>query len=680
MLGTEFDIKKTKKSTIIEDTENVFLKRSEFCHSPSPNACPTMKSKVPKRKLNSFVFQYSDTIDDIAFQKLSRRAADRIYKYFTKYIKYKNDTITRDSKWRSPDGFGNNMKHLHWGSAGDSLRRLFPAAYSDKYDSPAGRDRPSARKISNSLSSMIMNDTKTNKHIDLLWSPRHLNDMMVHFGQFLAHDISLTTPQPNSSPSENFAIKVPKGDKTFDKEGKGNRVIRFRRSIYHYKNLTNNSYNGREHPIREQTNKVSSFLDGSTIYGSNRIRQKSLRLGKFGLLANRRHTNAKSISRCPYSLMLNQNRLPNDNPTAKPTEKLSLAGDTRANIQPGLLALHTLWHREHNRWASAIRHELKRYNNSITMDSIVLDELLFKESRRFVESELQHITYNEYLPALLGHNALGVNGTFPYMGYNSSIDPGVLTEFSTAAFRLPHSQINDVLLLCGVSTLHLSNSFFLDIDEYSDIGTQKRIIDAILHGMTILPAQALDVRTVSAIRNTLLGLPSQGGLDLTSLDIQRGRDHGLQDFLHMSKYYNKHSVSVNQIQDSIENNKHSVSVNQIQDSIENKLRSLYHIENTTQLSNIDAIVDSIIVEQFRRIRDGDRFWYQNIVDFTEEDINDIMTVATLNSVVRRNTRNNTELNQSRISSTSAFFTDVLIQPASKIALHNILLNIKDIED
>lgn len=69
-----------------------------------------------------------------------------------------------------------------------------------------------------------------------------------------------------------------------------------------------------------------------------------------------------------------------------------LAGDSRVNEQPGLTAIHTLWMREHNRVARELQNLNPRWSN---------DEV-FEEARRIVVGEMQHITYNEWLPIIVG--------------------------------------------------------------------------------------------------------------------------------------------------------------------------------------------------------------------------------------------------------------------------------------
>jgi peroxidase len=73
-----------------------------------------------------------------------------------------------------------------------------------------------------------------------------------------------------------------------------------------------------------------------------------------------------------------------------------LAGDFRANEQIALTAMHTLFMREHNSWADAIAQQ----NPQLTGDEI------YELARMIVSAEIQSITYNEFLPAMLGNNAI----------------------------------------------------------------------------------------------------------------------------------------------------------------------------------------------------------------------------------------------------------------------------------
>ena len=89
-----------------------------------------------------------------------------------------------------------------------------------------------------------------------------------------------------------------------------------------------------------------------------------------------------------------------------------LAGDVRANEQVGLLAFHTLFVREHNRLADKI---VKKYKRALPSGTSERDEHIYQLARKIVGAELQAITYNEFLPALLGPMAPSM---VKYTGYN----------------------------------------------------------------------------------------------------------------------------------------------------------------------------------------------------------------------------------------------------------------------
>ena len=96
-----------------------------------------------------------------------------------------------------------------------------------------------------------------------------------------------------------------------------------------------------------------------------------------------------------------------------------------------LASLHTVLLREHNRLAE----EIAAANSDLDGDQI------YQQARRLVKAQIQHITYSEYLPVVLGEGGLAL-----YEGYNPNVEPMASTFFGAAAFRIGHSQSDPQVL------------------------------------------------------------------------------------------------------------------------------------------------------------------------------------------------------------------------------------------
>ncbi|HJQ96965.1 MAG TPA: peroxidase family protein [Candidatus Polarisedimenticolaceae bacterium] len=492
--------------------------------------------------------------------------------------------------YRTYDGRGNNPLHPLWGSAGSNYRREDSgAAYADGFSAPAGPTRPSPRVISNAIVDQGDLDTE---------DERDLATTTYEFGQFLDHDIGLA----KGGSTEDLDIHVPAGDPYFDPAGTGTKLIFFDRSAY-------DPATGTRTP-RQQINTVTSFIDASHIYGSDATRAAWLRT-RIGGLLKVRPTAVGTL------LPLNDGTQANDNPVGAPVTSLGVAGDVRANEQPGLTTLHIAFLREHNRQARRLANLHPFWD----------DERLYQEARRIVGAEMQVITYKEFLPSLLGRNLPA------YTGYKSSVSAGLSNVFAAASYRFGHSQVGpDIDIIDAdfeeTGILELQDAFFSPTAIPSMGG-----IDPVIRYMSIDTAQHVDNTIVGPLRNFLFGPPGSGGFDLASLNIQRGRDHGLQNYNRVRADFGQRPVrSFGQITSS---SALAAKLQQLYGSVDNidpwvGLLAEDHVRG----GSLGPTSTAILIDQFTRLRDGDRFWYQN-GQFSPSDLA-VIERTKLRDILQRN--------------------------------------------
>ncbi len=360
---------------------------------------------------------------------------------------------------------------------------------------------------------------------------------------------------------------------------------------------------------RQQTTEVSTFVDGSMIYGSDATRANALRSFKGGALK----TSAGNL------MPLNTAGLENANDSRIfPADQLFLGGDIRANENLELTAIQTLFVREHNTLAAA----LAVRNPQLT------DEQLYQQARALVIAEVQVITYREFLPAMLGPNPLR-----PYSGYKPDVNPGLATEFSTAAFRIGHTLINDDVEFLDNDADEIREGLPLAFAFFNPGPIKEVGPDSVLKYLATDNAQEVDTQLVTGLRDFLFGPPGAGGLDLASLNIQRGRDHGLADYNTIRSAYGLPRVS--QFSQITRNA-----------ALQAKLLALYGnlsdidlwvaglAEDHVPGSSVGPTFQRIIAQQFERTRDGDSQWYERV--FFGRQLAALQATR-LSDIIRRNT-------------------------------------------
>ncbi|MCC9607970.1 Ig-like domain-containing protein [Blastopirellula sp. JC732] len=411
-------------------------------------------------------------------------------------------------------------------------------------------------------------------------------------------------------PTDSFNIPVPAGDPYFDPYNTGTVTIPMQRA--RYDGTTGDSV---ANPLQHQ-NLITSFLDASMVYGSDADRAAALRTFVDGKLktSDGELLPLNNLATFPDGMLDNDNAGPYD------AASLFVGGDVRANENVALTSLHTLLVREHNRLAD----EIKTASPSLT------DEEIYQQARRLVGGIVQQITYYEYLPIMLGTNALPT-----YSGYDDAVDPAVSAIFSSAAYRVGHTQLfseiqrlDENLDSLPGGSLELKFAFF-NPQAVADDG-----IEPYLRGLFQSQSEEIDAFVIDDVRNFLFGPPGAGGLDLPAINIQRGRDFGLPSYNQARLDFGLPAVtSFSEItSDPVVAMRLEAAYGDV-DLIDVWVGGI--AEDHVAGAQVGPLFQKIIADQFERSRDGDRFYFEN-GQFTAAELA-LIQGTTLTSLIERNT-------------------------------------------
>jgi peroxidase len=441
---------------------------------------------------------------------------------------------------------------------------------------PTGNDGLVPGPNPRTISNLIAGGTGANGQTAQTTDPV-LSAWLYVFGQFVDHDIDLEQTPATSAP---INIVVPPGDPVF---AAGTAIA-----------MTRDTRNTATNTI---VNTTAGYLDLSQLYGSSTAVAASL-------------TNADGTLKSSG----NGRYLPVVSDTF-------VSGDPRVTENPELTALTTMFMREHNFWVRILKRQHADWSGVE----------LYQMAKAITTAEYQNIVYTAYVPHLLGP-VLG-----PYAGYNPAVNAQVTQEFSTAAFRMGHSQVSDTqegLSDTGatVFTESIAQAFFNtpEIDESNGI-------DPLLRSLGADYSQATDPYTVAALRDLLFAGLVGGDvdeMDLIAIDIQRERDVGLG--------------TLNQTRRAMGMTPYTSFAQLTADPVlQQTYATLYGSINNVDLfigglaeahapgANVGPTFQAIIGNQFVRLRAGDRFFWQN--EAFDAQTASMIAHTTLATLMRRDT-------------------------------------------
>lgn len=276
----------------------------------------------------------------------------------------------------------------------------------------------------------------------------------------------------------------------------------------------------------EQLNQATGQLDLSQLYGFTKESQRHMRTYSGGQLKSSK-SDQTQLQLLPLATTNSQLFCAMQlNGTAS---NCFMAGDSRVNSDPLNIAMYTVFLRNHNRIAD----ELKQQQLKLS------DEQLFNTAKSINIKIYREIIFNELLPTVIGATL-----TNEIKSSAAQSNEQISNEFAVAASRFYLSMMPNILKLeqsttnsaasgnsVGHNTLTLRGEFNKPNFQYT-----SAIIDNIIHAALLQNAMKMDSKYEKNFQFNIAENVRPTCSDLLALDVQRGRDHGLQPYV---KYLEK---------------------------------------------------------------------------------------------------------------------------------------------